>query len=83
MKLAAGREKDHPADAIEVYRKWIDPIVDMKDNRACEEAAALLRKMKTLMNRLKQDAEFTDFLLGVRVMHKQKRNFMKLLDRIQ
>jgi uncharacterized Zn finger protein len=83
MRLATSREKDYPADAIEVYRKWIDPIVGMKDNRAYEEAAALLRKIKTLMNHLKQDAEFTNYLLGVRVMHKQKRNFMKLLDRIK
>ena len=83
MKLAAGREKDHPVDAIEVYRKWIDPIVNRKDNRAYEEAAALIRKIQALMNRLKRDAEFTDYLLGVRVTHKQKRNFMKLLDRIK
>ncbi len=83
MKLAAGREKDHPADAIEVYRKWIDPIVSRKDNQAYEEAAALIRKVQGLMDRLKQGEAFTDYLLGVRVAHKQKRNFMKLLDRIK
>lgn len=83
MKLAAGREKDHPAEAIEVYRKRIDPIVNRKDNRAYEEATALLRKIQGLMHRLKQDKEFADYLLGVRVTHKQKRNLMKLLDRIK
>ncbi len=82
MKLAANREKDYPADAITVYKKWIEPIVNQKDNRAYEEAAVLIRKIQSLMSRLKQDAEFAEYLLMVRLTHKQKRNFMKLLDRI-
>ncbi len=83
MKLAAVREKDHPADAIMVYKKWIDPIAYRKDNRAYEEAAALIRKIQLLQHRLNQDEGFTDFLLAVRVTHKLKRNFMKLLDKIK
>jgi uncharacterized Zn finger protein len=83
MKLAADREKEHPEDAITVYKKWIDPIANRKDNRAYEEAAALIRKIQSLQHRLKQDEVFGDFLLTVRVTHKQKRNFMKLLDKIK
>jgi uncharacterized Zn finger protein len=83
MKLAANREKDHPEDAITVYKKWIDPISNRKNNRAYEEAAALIRKIQVLQRRLKQDEVFADFLLAVRVTHKQKRNFMKLLDKIK
>ena len=83
MKLAAGREKNHPADAIAVYKKWVDPIADHKDNQAYAEAAALIRKIQSLMNRLQQDGEFADYLLTVRSTHKQKRNFMKLLDKIK
>ncbi len=83
MKLAAVREKDHPEDAIMVFKKWIDPIANRKDNRAYEEAAALLRKIQLLQHRLKQDEVFADFLLTVRVTHKPKRNFMKLLDKIK
>lgn len=68
---------------VKLRQDFIDPIVNRKDNQAYEEPATLLRKIKTVMNTLKQDAEFTDYLLGVRVMHKQKRNFMKLLDKIK
>jgi len=82
MKLAADREKNHPEDAIMVYKKWIDPIANRKDNRAYEEAAALIRKIQSLQHRLKQDEVFADFLLTVRITHKPKRNFMKLLGKI-
>ena len=82
MRLAAGREQDRPADAIDVYKKWIDPTVEKKNNQAYEEAAQLMWKIQRLMNRLNRDAEFTDYLHEVRAAHKPKRNFMKLLDRI-
>jgi uncharacterized Zn finger protein len=82
MRLAAGREQDHPQDAIDVYEKRIDPTVGRKNNQAYEDAAQLLKKIQRLMKRLNRDAEFADYLRQVRAAHKPKRNFMKLLDRI-
>ena len=82
MRLAADREQDHPQDAIDVYKKWIDPTVEKKNNQAYQEAANLMRKIRVLMKRLNQDTEFADYLRKVRTAHKPKRNFMKLLDRI-
>jgi len=82
MRLAADREQDHPQDAIDVYKKWIGPTVEKKNNQAYEDAAQLMRKIQRLMKRLNRDAEFADYLREVRAAHKPKRNFMKLLDRI-
>jgi uncharacterized Zn finger protein len=82
MRLAADREQNHPEDAVEVYKKWIGPIVERKNNQAYEEAATLMKKIRLLMSRLNRDADFADYLRGVRAAHKPKRNFMKLLDRI-
>jgi len=82
MLLAAGREQDHPQDAIDVYKKWIDPTVEKKNNQAYEDAANLMRKIRVLMKRLNRDAEFADYLRKVKAAHKPKRNFMKLLDQI-
>ena len=64
------------------YKKWIGPIAERKNNQAYEEAAALIKKIRLLMSRLSRDADFADYLRGVRAAHKPKRNFMKLLDRI-
>ncbi|MHC4715549.1 MAG: SWIM zinc finger family protein [Planctomycetota bacterium] len=83
MQLAALREKDHPADAVAVYRRQIDPIVDRRNNEAYRQASSLIRKIKRLMNGLGQEAEFAGFLATVRAAHKRKRNFMKLLDRVR
>lgn len=80
MRLAATREKDHPADALAIYQKQIDPMVDRKNNDAYREAALLLRKIRELMGRLGQDAEYAAFLATVRKTHKPKRNFMAMID---
>ena len=77
-ELARRREKDHPADAAGIYRKQIDPIVSRTNNEAYREAVELLRRIKKLMARLGQNAEFTQFLAALRETHRRKRNFMAM-----
>lgn len=55
--------------------------LDRKNNEAYREAIGLLRKVRQLMVRLGRHAEFTNYLHEVRVAHKPKRNFLKLLGR--
>jgi len=59
----------------------ISPIVERTSNEAYAEVAALLRRIKKLMNGLGKKAEFRQYLSQVRVEFKPKRNFMKLLER--
>ena len=80
MDLAAKREKEHPADAIAVYQREVEHIIDGKNNSAYEAAVRLLRKVQKLMIPLGQTAEFLSFLTDVRARHKPKRNLLKLLD---
>jgi len=81
MQLAAKREKDHPEDALPVYRQQIEPTLARKNNEAYRAATGLLRQIRGLMARLGREAEFARYLESVRAAHKPKRNFMKLLDR--
>jgi len=81
LELAAKRDKDHPEDALPIYQRQIEPTLVRKNNDAYAEAISLLRKVRELMVRLERKNEFTSFLEKVRVSHKPKRNFMKLLDR--
>ncbi len=78
--LARAREKDHPADAAEIYRNRLDGIVERKNNRAYDEAAALVQKIRDLMERTKQEKEFVAWVDAVRAKHKAKRNFMQRLN---
>lgn len=81
--LAEKRSKDHPADAIPVYQRLVDPIVAMKNNSAYAEAAALIWRIRDLMTRAGCSDQFPAYLEAVRAAHKPKRNFMKLLNRLE
>jgi len=83
MELAAKREKEHPADAIAVYQREVEHIIDSKNNSAYEEAVRLLRKIARLMALLDRTAEFQSYLTGVRARHKPKRNLLRLLDQTE
>lgn len=80
MRLAETREKDHPADALAVYQRQIDPIVDGKNNDAYRDAARLIRKIRQLMAHIGREADFSQYLDSVRRTHKPKRNFMAMLN---
>jgi len=80
--LAKAREKNHPTDAAEIYRHRLDDIVQQANNRAYDEAAALVGKIRDLMQRTNQENEFTRWLDAVRTRHKAKRNFMQRLDKV-
>ena len=80
LELAAKREADHPEDALAVYEAQIGPTLDRKNNDAYREAIGFLRKVRGLLIRLGRESEFGDRLTALRLAHKPKRNFMKLLD---
>lgn len=80
--IAEAREKDHPADAADIYRNRLDGIVDRKNNAAYDEAAALVAKLRGLMRRTKQEQEFAAWFEAVRARHKAKRNFMQRLEEL-
>jgi len=83
LELARLREKSHPADALPIYQRTIEPTLNRKDINAYREAVRTLRTVHRLMKELGREADFTAYVEGVRATHRQKRNFMKLLDQVQ
>jgi uncharacterized Zn finger protein len=81
LALARELEASRAEDAISIYRQWIEPTIDRKNNDAYKEAVGYLRKIYQLMTPLNQKQEFKDYLSKVRVAHKTKRNLIKLLDK--
>ncbi len=79
FKLAALREKEHPEDAVNVYRAHLDTIVNQKNNDAYKQAVNLIRKIGVLMGGIGKEKEFAAYLEQVRLAHKPKRNFIKML----
>ncbi len=79
LKLAAAREKDHPADAVPVYQRMVEPIISRMKNDAYDEATRMVKHIGELMRGLGKQAEFSAYLADVKLRHKPKRNLMKLL----
>lgn len=82
LKLAATREKDHPDDAVPVYRRLIETAVAQTNNTAYEEAVKLVKKLKPLLARLDSPADFGQYIALLRAKYKAKRNFIKMLDKL-
>jgi uncharacterized Zn finger protein len=82
LELARLREKEHPADAVDVYKRLVDPVIEQKNNEAYAEAFRMVGKIHELMGRLGKPAEFQSYLANLRLRHKPKRNLMKLLDKL-
>jgi len=79
LKLAVEREKKHPADAVPVYQRMVEPIISRMKNDAYEEATRMVKHIGELMCDLGKQAEFAAYLADVKLRHKPKRNLMKLL----
>lgn len=80
LRLAAAREREHPADALAAYERQVERALERKNARAYEEAVALVRKVRQMLARLGRASEFGDYLARVGAAHRRKRNFIRLLD---
>lgn len=80
VTLAERREADHPEDALEVYRRQVEPAVARTNQGGYEEAVAFLARMRPIMHRLGRPAAFGREVAQLRDAHRRKRNLVRLLD---
>jgi uncharacterized Zn finger protein len=83
LELAARREQEHPEEALAIYEKRIEPLIEQANYAAYKAAYELLVRVRDLMQRLDREAEFEEYLMLLRAEYKRKRNFMKLLEQIE
>jgi uncharacterized Zn finger protein len=81
MRLAQLREKDHPEDALPIYQRAVQRLVDQRNNRSYEEAVAMMRRVRGAMSRLQPPGDYLVYVAAVRAEHRPKRNLVALLDR--
>jgi tetratricopeptide (TPR) repeat protein len=80
-RLADLRQRDHPQDAVPIYKQRVRVLVDQKNNRSYEEAVATMRRLREVMSRLEPPGDFPAYVAALRAEHGRKRNFITLLDR--
>lgn len=82
LQLAGACEEQLPQEAIRIYQVRMQDIVNKRNNQAYAEAAALVGRVRPLMQKTRQTQLFNAWLQELRTTHKPKRNFMQLLDAI-
>jgi len=80
LALARRRERDHPADALEVYAAQIEPAIRHSDNHTYSGAVEWLETVEALFMRLGQQDCFGELTRQIRERHRAKRNLIKRLD---
>lgn len=83
LALARRRERDHPADALEVYLAQLEPSIRHSDNHTYAGAVEWLEKAEELHGRLDRRDAFDELIIDLRKRHRAKRNLMKRLDERQ
>ena len=80
LRLASGRESEHPADALGVYQARLVPTIATGGSNAYREAVETLGKIRTLYARLGRPEDFLRYRDEVRASHRGRRGFIRLLD---
>jgi uncharacterized Zn finger protein len=80
LVLAERRETSYPGDSVRVYKDHVAALLRNTGNSIYEEAVGFLEKIRTLLARSGQEAEFRPLLTEIRATHRRKRNLMKMLD---
>jgi len=81
LQLAKIRETTHPEDAIPIYRRQIEPLLNRKNNQSYEAAIQYLGEINKLMTRMGKESEFKRDLHGIKTEWKRLRNFIKYVER--
>ncbi|MFP3500974.1 SWIM zinc finger domain-containing protein [Burkholderia sp. SIMBA_062] len=81
--VAAARAKTHPEDAIALYRRYLPFAVDHgAGNARYDEAFGIVRDIRALRIAHRQHAAFDAELDEIRKAYRAKRNFIKLLAKL-
>jgi uncharacterized Zn finger protein len=73
----------HPERALALYREIVEADVAATSPSAYEAALPYLRKVRALLHRLGRDAEWGQYVAGLREKNRRKRRFMEVLDRLE
>lgn len=80
LTLADRRAAVAPDDALRIYQDHLNAIISGGDQRAYRQAIDVLARIRRLLETLGRREDFGAISAEVRAAHRQKRNFLKLLD---
>ena len=80
MQLARTRESEHPEDAIPIYEREVEALIDKKNDAGYRAAVKLMVHVESLHVRLARPDAFATFIERVRATHGRKTNLMRRVE---
>jgi uncharacterized Zn finger protein len=81
LELARLRADEHPDDAITVYRRHLDRVLEPARNDAYDAVVDVLATLAPLFERAGRPEDFRRLVADIRTGYKRRRNLMIRLDR--
>ncbi len=79
MALARAREHEHPLDAVGVYKREIEDLIDRMQAHWYEQALDLVVHVGELYARASAEDEFATYLDDLRGRHQRRTKFLAML----
>jgi hypothetical protein len=81
LRLAESSERDRPADALAVYRRIADEVLERADRRAYRSAARILQRARAAAQAAGELDAFGDYLTRLREQHRRRPTLIAILDK--
>ncbi len=73
LKVAAAAESTQPLDAIEIYARYAEQLIEHRGRGSYQAACTTLRNVKRLYHRLGETSMWHDFVANLRARHRKLR----------
>jgi hypothetical protein len=81
LRLAESSERDRPADALAVYQRIADEVLERADRRAYRSAARILQRAQAVAQAAGQGDAFGDYLTSLRERYRRRPALIAILDK--
>jgi hypothetical protein len=81
LRLAESREAEAPADALAVYQRVADEVLERADRRAYAAAVRILKRARASAQGTGALTEFTDYIARLREQHRRRPALISMLDK--
>jgi hypothetical protein len=81
LRLAERRERDRPADALAVYRRIADEVLQQADRRAYRSAARILQRARTAAQAAGELDAFAEYVTDLRERYRRRPTLIAIFDK--
>jgi len=83
VSIAEAVAEHYPDRALDIWKGLAEKEIALTKPRAYETAAGYIRKVRTLLKKLKQEGEWQAYLSQLRQANLKKRSFIEILNRFE